>query len=208
MVGEWSIARVARMMDDVFKKNDWFYGHVVRVKIAWGITGSGDKIIETVELMERLKGERGIEIVPHASKEGEVVLKFYKILKRVKEGFPGYKVERSANAPFLASKLQLGKFDLFLIAPATANTVAKIAHGIADTLITNAALQAIKTNLPVYIYPVDQKVGEVTTILPNGEEMKLRVRKEDVKNVEALRSMEGITVLKTLGEVEKVVRGK
>ena len=178
------------------------------MKIAWGITGSGDKIIETVELMERLEGECDIEIVPYASKEGEVVLKFYKLLKRVKGVFPGYKVERSANAPFLASKLQLGKFDLLLIAPATANTVAKIAHGIADTLLTNAALQAIKTNLPVYIYPVDQEVGEVTTILPNGKKMKLHVRKEDVKNVETLRNMDGITVLKTLDEVEKVVRGK
>jgi len=175
------------------------------VKIAWGITGSGDKIIETVELMERLEGECDIEIVPYASKEGEVVLKFYKLLKRVKGVFPGYKVERSANAPFLASKLQLGKFDLLLIAPATANTVAKIAHGIADTLLTNAALQAIKTNLPVYIYPVDQEVGEVTTILPNGKKMKLHVRKEDVKNVETLRNMDGITVLKTLDEIREVI---
>jgi len=178
---------------------------VVCVKIAWGITGSGDKIIETVELMERLEGECDIEIVPYASKEGEVVLKFYKLLKRVKGVFPGYKVERSANAPFLASKLQLGKFDLLLIAPATANTVAKIAHGIADTLLTNAALQAIKTNLPVYIYPVDQEVGEVTTILPNGKKMKLHVRKEDVKNVETLRNMDGITVLKTLDEIREVI---
>ncbi|HHI30210.1 archaeoflavoprotein AfpA [Methanosarcinales archaeon] len=175
------------------------------MKIAWGITGSGDKIIETVELMERLEGECDIEIVPYASKEGEVVLKFYKLLKRVKGVFPGYKVERSANAPFLASKLQLGKFDLLLIAPATANTVAKIAHGIADTLLTNAALQAIKTNLPVYIYPVDQEVGEVTTILPNGKKMKLHVRKEDVKNVETLRNMDGITVLKTLDEIREVI---
>lgn len=175
------------------------------MKIAWGITGSGDKIIETVELMERLEGECDIEIVPYASKEGEVVLKFYKLLKRVKGVFPGYKVERSANAPFLASKLQLGKFDLLLIAPATANTVAKIAHGIADTLLTNAALQAVKTNLPVYIYPVDQEVGEVTTILPNGKKMKLHVRKEDVKNVETLRNMDGITVLKTLDEIREVI---
>ncbi|CAD7771636.1 Flavoprotein [Candidatus Methanoperedenaceae archaeon GB50] len=178
------------------------------MKVAWGITGSGDKIAETVGLMERLKEEYGIEIVPYASKEGEVVLKFYRLLKRVKEVFPGYKVERSANAPFLASKLQLGKFDLFLIAPATANTVAKIAHGIADTLLTNAALQAMKTRLPVYIYPVDQEVGDVTTILPNGREMRIHVREEDVKNVETLREMDGITVLKSLDEVEEIIRGR
>ena len=32
--------------------------------------------------------------------------------------------------------------DAFLIAPATANTIAKLAHGLADNLLTSAALAA------------------------------------------------------------------
>ncbi len=32
--------------------------------------------------------------------------------------------------------------DVFLIAPATANTIAKLAHGLADNLLTSAALAA------------------------------------------------------------------
>ena len=177
------------------------------MRIAWGITGSGDKILEVVELMERLKEKYSLDIIPYASKQGEVVLKYYKLLRRVKETFPGYKVERNANSPFLVAKLQMGEFDCFIIAPATANTVAKIAHGIADTLISNAAAQAMKAEVPVYIFPVDQKVGEVITTLPNGKKMKIRVREEDVRNVETLRKMRGITVLSTLDEIEEVIKG-
>ncbi len=40
--------------------------------------------------------------------------------------------------------------DLFLIAPATANTIGKIAHGIADTLLTCAVMA---TKAPVLIAP-------------------------------------------------------
>ena len=101
----------------------------------------------------------------------------------------------------------MGEFDCFIIAPATANTVAKIAHGIADTLISNAAAQAMKAEVPVYIFPVDQKVGEVITTLPNGKKMKIRVREEDVRNVETLQKMRGITVLSTLDEIEEVIKG-
>jgi flavoprotein len=94
----------------------------------------------------------------------------------------------------------------FLIAPATANTVAKIAYGIADSLITNSAAQAMKVDVPVYIFPVDQKEGEIITKLPNGSDLKLRMRKEDVENVEKLRRMRGITVLSSVEEIEEVVK--
>ncbi|MCI4323083.1 MAG: bifunctional phosphopantothenoylcysteine decarboxylase/phosphopantothenate--cysteine ligase CoaBC [Thermoplasmata archaeon] len=43
--------------------------------------------------------------------------------------------------------------DLFLIAPATANTVAKIAHGIDDTPVTSFASMAIGGGIPVLLAP-------------------------------------------------------
>jgi dihydromethanopterin reductase (acceptor) len=54
-----------------------------------------------------------------------------------------------------AGRFMMGKFDLLIIAPATANTVAKIAHGIADSLVTNAAALSSKAGVPVYILPTD-----------------------------------------------------
>ena len=175
-------------------------------RIAWGITGSGDYINQSVALMKELTKKYNLEVEVYLSREAEVVLKQYKLLNEVKESFSKVSTEKGPNAPFLSGKLQVGRYKLFLITPATANTVAKIAHCIADSLITNSAAQAMKADVPVYIFPVDQKVSEVITKLPNGKNLKLRIRKEDVENVEKLRRMQGITVLSRLEEIEDVVK--
>ena len=46
-----------------------------------------------------------------------------------------------------------GLADLLLIAPATANTIGKIAHGIDDTPVTTFATTAIGSNVPVIVVP-------------------------------------------------------
>ena len=61
--------------------------------------------------------------------------------------------------------------------------------------ITNAIAQAQKTGVPVYVYPVDQKPGSVTTVLPSGEKLVLTNRQVDLDNVAKLQAMEGFHVL-------------
>lgn len=163
------------------------------MKVAWGITGSGDKITETVEEMRKIQKTFGdqLKIEVFLSKAGAQVIKYYRLGEKL-EVFPKVKEEKDSNTPFLAGRLQMGEFKFFLIAPATSNTVAKISVGIADTLISNAVLQAVKGFIPVYIMPVDYNEGTVTTIMPNGKPLKLRVRKEDAENVRKLETMEGI----------------
>jgi len=78
--------------------------------------------------------------------------------------------------------------------------------GIADTLITNAIAQTIKGGIPVYIYPVDQRVGDIVTELPNGKKLTLHSRKIDLEQVEKLRKMDGITVLSHPNEILEVVK--
>lgn len=176
------------------------------LKIAWGITGAGDIIKENISFMKDLIKKYDLDVHVFISKEGEVVLKFYKLLDEVKNNFVKVSIEKGPNSPFLAGRLQTGAYDLFLISPATANTVAKIASCIADSLITNSAAQAMKVNLPVFILPVDLKEGKLVTKLPNGKEIVVRVRKEDAAMVEKLRIMEGITVLSSLAEIEDVIK--
>jgi len=163
------------------------------MKIAWGITGSGDKINETIKVMKALKAahpDLGVEVF--LSKAGVTVAKYYRIEDELRYSFDRVWSEVDANTPFLAARLQLGEFMFMLIAPSTSNTVAKLAVGVADTLLTNAALQAVKGYVPVYIMPVDYREGETTTTLPSGKKLRLRVRKEDADNVAKLDAMEGI----------------
>jgi len=116
-------------------------------------------------------------------------------------------VEHGANSPFIAGQRQMGKFDLFLVCPMSANTAAKIAYGIADSLLTNGVAQAAKAKIPIYIYPADQSEGAVTTILPDGKELTLYMRDVDIENADRLKRMQGITVLESIREIEGVVKG-
>ena len=175
------------------------------VKIVWGITGCGDNIKDVVSLMIDLKNKYNLDVDIYASKNSKGVLKWYKLWNKLVEEFGEIKLEVDSNSPFLPGKLQTGKYDLFLVAPTTANTTAKIAHCIADTLITNSVAQGLKAYVPTYIYPPDNKVGEIETTIPNGKKIKLHIRKEDVENTNRLRKMEGITVLDEVKDIEKVI---
>jgi len=172
-------------------------GEVKKRKVAWGITGAGDKIAEFIKVMKEIQKEYAetVEIQVFISKAADLVLKYYRLEDDVRQSFANVRVELNSNAPFLAAWMQMRKYEFLLIAPATSNTVAKIANGIGDTMLTNAAIMSLKAFVPVYIAPTDYKEGTVYTKLPNGKEMKLRVRKEEVAQVKKLEKMEDVFVL-------------
>jgi archaeoflavoprotein AfpA len=181
---------------------------VKKRKVAWGITGGGDKIAEFIEVMKTIKKEyeNVVEIQVFLSKAAEIVLKYYKLEDDVRHNFAKVSVELNSNAPFLAAWMQMRKYEFLLIAPATSNTVAKIANSIGDSLLSNAAIMSLKAFVPVYIVPTDYKEGVVCTKLPNGKEMKLRVRKEEVEQVKKLERMEDVFVLESPQEIRDVFK--
>ncbi len=65
-----------------------------------------------------------------------------------------------------AGRFHLGLYKALIVAPATTNTIAKIVHGIADTLVTEAVSQAQKAGVPVYVLPTDVKPEGAETVLP------------------------------------------
>lgn len=166
-------------------------------RIVWGITGAGDLLPEVLEEMEKLSDAGNVEITACLSKAGYTVVRWYKLAEKIQKTSKKVIVEKDANTPFIVGPLQLGRFHSLLVAPATGNTVAKIVHGIADTLITNAVAQAQKAGVPVYILPVDRRLGEIVTRLPSGEEKTLIMRDIDIENVNKLKAMKGITLLET-----------
>jgi archaeoflavoprotein AfpA len=177
-------------------------------KVAWGITGAGDKIAEFIELMKEMKKqyEETVEIQVFASKAAETMLKFYNLENQVKQNFQKYIVELNANSPFLAGWMQNHKYEFLLIAPASSNSVAKIANCIGDTMLTNAASMSLKAFVPIYLVPVDYKEEILFTKLPNGKEIKLRVRKEDAEQVRKLENMEDVHVLANLERIRDVFK--
>jgi archaeoflavoprotein AfpA len=175
-------------------------------RVAWGITGSGDRLREVIEVMKQVKKQyqNDIRITVYLSKAGNHVIHFYRLFEDLKENFDKIRIEANSNVPTLAVQLQSGKLEFLLIAPATSNTVAKIATGIADTLLTNSAVMALKAFMPVYILPCDYKEGEMMTQLPDGQEMRIRVRKEDAENTKKLVDIDGVFVLEKPEEIHQV----
>ena len=178
---------------------------VKKRKVAWGITGAGDKIAEIIETMKDLKkqSEDILEIDVYISKAGETMLKFYRLDEELKNNFAKVTVEMNSNSPFLAGMVQSGKYEFLLIMPASSNSVAKLVNGIGDTLLTNSALMSLKAFVPVWVMPVDYKESIVYTKLPNGKEMKLRVRKEEADQVRKLVQTEDVRVFENPAKVRE-----
>jgi len=178
------------------------------IKIAWGITGAGDLLPETIQIMRRIVERGNAKVQPFLSKEALIVVLWYDLWYELKKISSRILVEKSANVPFIAGPLQLGEYKFLLIAPATGNTVAKIVNGIADTLVTNAVAQAQKGNVPVYILPSDRETetGKITTILPTGEKKDLIIREIDLMNFRKLKAMKGITIITRPNEIEEIVK--
>jgi archaeoflavoprotein AfpA len=178
---------------------------VKKRKVAWGITGAGDKIQEIIETMKDLKkqSEDILEIHVYISKAGETMLKFYRLDEELKNNFAKVSVESNSNSPFLAGMVQSRKYEFLLIMPASSNTVAKLVNGIGDTLLTNSALMSLKAFVPVWVMPVDYKESIVYTKLPNGKDMKLRVRKEEADQVRKLEQTEDVRVFENPAKVRE-----
>lgn len=175
-------------------------------RVAWGITGSGDRLTEVFEIMKQIKKQYQdeVRITVYLSKSGDQVIKLYHLFIDLKNNFEKNRVERDANVPSLAIQLQTGKIEFLLIAPATSNTVAKLANGIADTLLTNSAIMALKAFVPVYVMPCDYKEGMTETQLPDGNKMKIRVRKEDAEYAKKIATMDGICVIEKPEEIYQI----
>lgn len=173
--------------------------------LIWAITGTGYVLQESIDLMKDLQENYGVKLTVILSKEGAAVVKWYKKWLALTEVVEKVKIEKTPNIPFYAGPLQLGKFDFFLCCPVSANTVAKIAYGIADTLITNCVAQAIKGGQIAYLFPSDQDIEPIVTSRPDGSPLVLKIRDIELENIRKLKNMDGIEVISEFYEIKKLI---
>jgi len=171
------------------------------MKILWCITGAGEFLKESVEALSRLKAD----VTVFVSKAGDEVLRSYD-LDRALVGHEVVK-DKDASGP-KAGKVSLGSYDAVVVSPATANTVAKIANGIADNLVTTAVSLALKSGVSVFIVPTDWVAGrkEIPDFLtPGGSRVHMRPRKSDLRNIGYLKE-EGIAVFESPAALIKALK--
>jgi dihydromethanopterin reductase (acceptor) len=103
---------------------------------------------------------KGFDITVFISQAGLEVVRIYGLEKRLKAMANGsyYRelVTPSDGASCSkAGRLTMGRYVALIASPTTANTVAKVVNGIADTPPTIAIAQALKGGVPVFIVPTD-----------------------------------------------------
>jgi len=177
-------------------------------KLMWGITGTGYVLQESINLMKELQENHDVDLTVILSKEGAAIVKWYKKWLSLTEIVKKVKVEKTPNIPFYAGPLQLGQYDMFLMCPVSANSVAKIVYGIADSLITNCVAQAIKGGVKVYLFPSDQDLEPIVTSRPDGSPLILKIRDIEIENIERLKKMEGIHVISDFSEIKALILQK
>ena len=125
------------------------------MKVVIGISGASG-VIYGVRLMQSLEAD----IVLVISKTAKDILQYetdltvesvYKIADEVFEDEDMFASIASGS----------NRFDAMVIAPCSESTIAKIAHGIADTLITRAAAVCLKENRRLIIVPRETPVSAI-----------------------------------------------
>ncbi|MCX9026239.1 MAG: dihydromethanopterin reductase (acceptor) [Candidatus Methanoperedens sp.] len=142
------------------------------MKIAWGITGAGHFLRESFEVFKELKRNKPeLKVTTFVSRAAGEVIRMYGLADELSNISCGsyleecfYEREQGASFP-KTGRFLLQKYDALIITPATSNTTAKLAYGIADTLVTNAVAQAVKGDVPVFIVPVDI-AGKIESRMP------------------------------------------
>lgn len=136
-------------------------------RLAWAVTGGGSNLRAVAEAMLRIKTELGVKVTTFFSKWGYEVARIFGVLplvKRVSGGGYYEEVLVGDEAMYLIGRFNLRRYDLLVVAPATSNTIAKMAYGIADTSPTAAYAQAVKSGIPVVVLPTDVPSPQGTVV--------------------------------------------
>ena len=157
-------------------------------RIAWCITGSGHYLKESIDLMLTLE-----DVDLYLSKAGEEVLKWYDYDLSI---FKKNKIKIFKDVTASASPVSLlyeSVYKLVVISPATSNTIALMAQGISDTLVTNMFAQAGKCEVKSLVFACDTE-PVVITQAPK-KLVTLYPRDIDLKNYRALKKFKNVIVV-------------
>lgn len=161
-------------------------------RIAWGITGAGHFLRESLEAAASLGG-----VDFFASDAGLEVLKIYGVTPPSPP-----RVDKSAST-LACRAFAAGTYDLLVIAPATSNSVAKFVHGVSDTMITTLFAQAGKSRVPIVVLPTD--VEEIIGTMGATKPLRIYARPVDLENVEKLKLFPGVTAAATPAELKTAI---
>ncbi|MFH0862953.1 MAG: flavoprotein [Candidatus Altiarchaeota archaeon] len=166
------------------------------MRVLWCVCGAEYFLEESVSVLEGLG-----DVTVVLSSAAQEVASMYLLLERIKAAAKET-VYESRHGDSSTLIMRLGRFDKVVVAPCSGNTAAKLAHGIADSLVTNVVSQALKGGVSVVILPTDA-AKTVTGKTVSGGKITLTCRRVDLENVRKLRRE--VKVVKNAEELGKSI---
>ncbi len=160
-------------------------------RLAWAITGSGHYLRESLALLKTLTN---VDIF--LSKAATEIIKQYGFQAELDAtGHKTYQDKTASSVP--VELFYQGKYHTLVVAPATSNTVAKMAYGFSDSLVTNLYAQAGKRRVESIVFACDT-TPELTSEAPRNNLVKVYPRQIDLDNMQKLKTFETTLVVEDM----------
>ena len=170
----------------------------LKQRLAWAITGSGHYLRESLAVLTTLEN---VDIF--LSKAAAEIIRQYGY--QVQLDATQHKVYQDKTASSVPVELFYeGRYHTLIIAPATSNTIAKMAYGFSDSLITNLYAQAGKTRVPSIVFACDTAV-ELESEAPRDNLVNVYPRKIDLDNVKKLSTFEYTQIVESIEKLQQAI---
>lgn len=170
-------------------------------RLAWAITGSGHYLRESLALLKNLH-----EVDVFLSRAAAEIIQQYGFQEQlIATGHRVYQDKTASSVP--VELFYEGKYHTLVISPATSNTIAKMAYGFSDSLVTNLYAQAGKTRVPSIVFACDTD-PELESEAPRENMVKVYPRAIDLENVNKLKAFEATTVVADMHSLEQAIQAR
>ena len=167
--------------------------------LAWAITGSGHYLRESLQILASMK-----EVDIFLSKAAAEIIRQYGFQPQLEA--MGHRVFQDKTASSVPVEFFYeGKYCALVVAPATSNTIAKMAYGFSDSLVTNLYAQAGKTRVPSIVFACDT-APELESEAPKDNIVKVYPRQIDLDNVQKLGQFEATKVVASIEDLHDAVK--
>lgn len=170
-------------------------------RLAWAITGSGHYLRESLAILASLQ-----DVDVFLSSAAAEIIKQYGFQAQLDA--TGHRVFQDKTASSVPVEFFYeGKYHTLVISPVTSNTIAKMAYGISDSLVTNLYAQAGKTRVNSIVFACDT-APEVESEAPKDNMVMVYPRKIDLENVQKLAQFEATEIVASIEELQAAIDRK
>ena len=177
-------------------------------RLAWAITGSGHYLRECLNFLQSLKNQQLTGVDVFLSRAAAEIIQQYGFQTQLEASADRIFQDKTASSVPVEFFYQ-GYYHTLVIAPATSNTVAKMAFGFSDSLVTNLYAQAGKTRVPSIVFACDTvpALGNafIESEAPRDNIVEVFPRKIDLENVVKLSQFEATEVVASVEALEKAI---